>query len=64
MTILQCNKCKGNNVLQQGSILIDWRDMDEPDFCIELGDLIFDDYYYCVDCEIDVLATEVEGETS
>ena len=62
MMMLECNKCKGNNVLQQASILIDWRDMDEPDFCIELRDLIFDDYYYCVDCEIDVHATEVEGE--
>jgi len=61
--ILKCNKCKGNNVLQQASILIDWRDMDEPDFCIELGDLSFDDYYYCKDCEMDVHATEVEMES-
>ena len=61
--ILECNKCKGNNVLQQCSILIDWRDVDEPDFCIELGDLFLDDYYYCNDCGTDVRATEVEMES-
>ena len=61
--ILECNKCKGNNVLQQASILIDWRDMDEPDFFICLGDLSFDDYYYCTDCEEDVHAREVETKS-
>jgi hypothetical protein len=62
--MLECSKCKGNNVLQQASILIDWRDMDEPDFCFEfkLGHMILDDYYYCTDCEMDVHATEVAGE--
>ena len=57
-----CNNCKGDNVLQQASILIDWRDMDEPDFCIELRDMLFDDYYYCTDCEVDVTITEEEEE--
>ena len=54
-----CNKCKGDNVLQQASILIDWQDMDEPDFCIELGELHFEDFYYCKDCEDEVTVTEV-----
>jgi len=57
--ILQCNSCNGNNVLQEACVLIDWRDLDEPDFGIELGELLLSDHYYCMDCAESVRATKL-----
>ena len=56
-----CKECQGENILQQASIFIDLQDLrDNPDFQIELGGLIFDDYYYCIDCQEDVRVSEKE----
>ena len=56
-----CNDCQGENILQQASIFIDLQEMrDNPDFQVEIGGLILDDYYHCVDCDQQVWVTEVE----
>ena len=55
-----CNECQGENILQQATIMVDLQDLKEPDFHVDLGGLVFDDYYYCTDCERDVWVSEVE----
>lgn len=45
-----CRECSGTNIRQQVSVMIDPNNVPPT---IKIGDVWFDDYYYCNDCKTD-----------
>ena len=51
-----CSECKGKDIHQQGSVMVPINEPIEP----KLDDLWMDDYYWCMDCEMECTIEEVE----
>ena len=55
-----CNICGGENICQAASIMIDLLDYKDHHFVLEMGEIQWEDYFYCKDCEDEVTITEEE----
>lgn len=60
MTI-KCSKCGGTDILQEASLLLDPNDPDIGNEPVNVGQLTWEDFFYCKDCEDEVHATEVDA---
>jgi len=52
-----CTDCKGENIEQQGTIMLPVNETPTPK---ELEELWMEDYYWCEDCEMECTIEEVE----
>jgi len=60
MIVTTCDVCGGDNLSQAASMMIHLKDAMDNTYEFDWGDLQWDDYYYCHDCEDDVPVTESE----
>lgn len=57
---IKCGKCKGTNVLQEASIMVNPNKEGEWDKIDLFDSLRWEDYYYCEDCGDETQAEETE----
>ena len=52
-----CSECKGKDIHQQGTIMLP---INESNMVYNLDDLEWDNYYWCMDCDLECIIEEVE----
>jgi hypothetical protein len=62
MTKTRCVKCKGTDLLQKASILLDPNEPQTEWGMISLNDMEWEDFTYCRDCEDGVQTEEFEED--
>lgn len=56
-----CSECGGSNIEQQITMMVDPNDPPEQ---LDWNDVVFDDYYWCKDCENDCGVDEVANDVT